>query len=123
MFVVSNPVDILTYVAADRLDLPNHQVIGLGTQLDTIRFRSLIAQQLNVPNTDVSTDFRHGEHGADLFALLSAGCHLKSIRLDPNLSMNYSRGVVVVPRLFARRRGWFCGRDRDSGCHRIDCLR
>src|SRR5437588_11736939 len=36
-FVVSNPVDILTYVAADRLKLPPTQVIGLGTQLDTIR--------------------------------------------------------------------------------------
>ena len=44
VFVVSNPVDILTYVAADRLDLPKSQVIGLGTQLDTIRFRSLISQ-------------------------------------------------------------------------------
>ena len=36
MLVVSNPVDILTYVAADRLGLPHKQVIGLGTQLDTI---------------------------------------------------------------------------------------
>src|SRR3954469_17518686 len=31
--VVSNPVDILTYVAADRLGLCHKQVIGLGTQL------------------------------------------------------------------------------------------
>src|SRR6185295_11534698 len=45
--VVSNPVDILTYVAADRLKLPLQQVIGLGTQLDTIRFRALLAQRLN----------------------------------------------------------------------------
>src|SRR6187401_1959049 len=37
--VVSNPVDVLTYLAADRLRLPVNQVIGLGTQLDTIRFR------------------------------------------------------------------------------------
>ena len=39
--VVSNPVDILTYVAAKKLGLPCNQVIGLGTQLDTIRFCSL----------------------------------------------------------------------------------
>ena len=43
MLVVSNPVDVLTYLAAKRLELPATQVIGLGTQLDTIRFRSLIA--------------------------------------------------------------------------------
>src|SRR6476620_10491721 len=46
VLVVSNPVDILPYVAADRLDLPSAHVLGLGTQLDTIRFRSFIAQEL-----------------------------------------------------------------------------
>src|SRR3984957_4721228 len=34
VLVVSNPVDVLTYLAADRLDLPSSQVLGLGTQLD-----------------------------------------------------------------------------------------
>ncbi len=43
VLVVSNPVDVLTYLAAERLDLPPAQVLGLGTQLDTVRFRSLIA--------------------------------------------------------------------------------
>src|SRR5437667_7746557 len=38
VLVVSNPVDVLTYLAADRLGLPKSQVLGLGTQLDTIRF-------------------------------------------------------------------------------------
>src|ERR1700690_748564 len=45
-FVVSNPVDILTQLAAARLGLPWSQVIGLGTMLDTARFRSLVAQEL-----------------------------------------------------------------------------
>src|SRR5580693_8137800 len=51
--VVSNPVDVLTYLAALRLGLPTSQVIGLGTQLDTIRFRSLIAAAIHVPPTQV----------------------------------------------------------------------
>jgi len=46
VFVVSNPVDILTYLAGRKLGLPPNQVLGLGTQLDTIRFRSLIADYL-----------------------------------------------------------------------------
>ena len=46
IFVVSNPVDILTQLAAAKLKLPWTQVIGLGTQLDTARFRSLIAEAL-----------------------------------------------------------------------------
>ena len=55
VFVVSNPVDILTYLAAQELNLPLTQVIGLGTQLDTIRFRSLIAAQIAAPPTQVTS--------------------------------------------------------------------
>jgi L-lactate dehydrogenase len=69
--VVSNPVDILTYLAADRLNLPHSRVIGLGTQLDTIRFRSLIAAQLNVPPTQLSALIL-GEHGDSMVPIWSS---------------------------------------------------
>ncbi len=69
--VVSNPVDILTYLAARRLKLPPQQVIGLGTQLDTIRFRSLIAQRLQVPPTQVAT-LVLGEHGDSMVPIWSS---------------------------------------------------
>jgi L-lactate dehydrogenase len=61
VLVVSNPVDILTYVAADRLQLPWGRVVGLGTQLDTIRFRALIAERFQVPPTQVQAVIL-GEH-------------------------------------------------------------
>jgi hypothetical protein len=48
VFVVSNPVDILTELAVRTLNLPWQQVYGLGTMLDTARFRSLIAQELTL---------------------------------------------------------------------------
>lgn len=69
--VVSNPVDILTYLAASRLQLPPEQVIGLGTQLDTIRFRSLIAQRLQLPPTQVSCLIL-GEHGDSMVPIWSS---------------------------------------------------
>jgi len=53
VFVVSNPVDILTQLAAAKLSLPWQQVLGLGTMLDTARFRSLIAQELKLAPTQV----------------------------------------------------------------------
>lgn len=71
VLVVSNPVDVLTYLAADRLDLPTRQVLGLGTQLDTIRFRSLIAQQLQAPPTQVSALIL-GEHGDSMVPIWSS---------------------------------------------------
>jgi L-lactate dehydrogenase len=71
VLVVSNPVDILTYVAADRLGLPSPQVIGLGTQLDTIRFRALIAQHLKAPPTQVNALIL-GEHGDSMVPIWSS---------------------------------------------------
>jgi L-lactate dehydrogenase len=71
VFVVSNPVDILTYVAAQRLSLPFHQVLGLGTQLDTIRFRSLIADHLKAAPTQVDALIL-GEHGDSMVPIWSS---------------------------------------------------
>src|SRR3954467_1023726 len=49
VFVVSNPVDILTRLVIDHLKFDPAKTIGLGTQLDTARFRSLIALETNLP--------------------------------------------------------------------------
>src|SRR5436309_11245296 len=54
LVVVSNPVDVLTYLAVQRSGLPWQRVLGLGTQLDTARFRSYLARRLKVPPTQVS---------------------------------------------------------------------
>jgi L-lactate dehydrogenase len=69
--VVSNPVDVLTYLAASRLKLPPSRVMGLGTQLDTIRFRSLIAKQIKVPPTQVNALIL-GEHGDSMAPIWSS---------------------------------------------------
>src|SRR4029079_795917 len=69
--VVSNPVDVLTYVACKKLHLPASQVIGLGTQLDTLRFRSLIAAKLGAPPTQVSALIL-GEHGDSMVPIWSS---------------------------------------------------
>ncbi len=71
VMVVSNPVDVLTYLAADRLNLPASRVLGLGTQLDSIRFRSLIAQRLQSPATQVSAVIL-GEHGDSMVPIWSS---------------------------------------------------
>ena len=71
VLVVSNPVDILTRVAAGELPLPATQVLGLGTQLDTIRFRSLLAAKLNRPASQVSALIL-GEHGDSMVPIWSS---------------------------------------------------
>src|SRR3982751_3536810 len=53
LVVVSNPVDVLTYRAGQRAGLPWQRVLGLGTQLDTARFRGYLARRLKGPATQV----------------------------------------------------------------------
>ncbi len=82
ILVVSNPVDILTHLTIKESGLPTNQVIGLGTVLDTSRFRSLLADEFGVAATDVSANLL-GEHGDTMFAAWSSasiqGTSLKSI--------------------------------------------
>lgn len=70
IFVVSNPVDILTQLATASLGLPWQQVLGLGTMLDTARFRSLIAQELKLAPTQVKALIL-GEHGDTMVPIWS----------------------------------------------------
>ena len=71
VFVVSNPVDILTHLAVKRLGLPVPQVYGLGTMLDTSRFSSFIAQELNQAPTQVKALIL-GEHGDSMVPIWSS---------------------------------------------------
>ncbi len=71
VFVVSNPVDILTQLAVQRLGLPWQQVYGLGTMLDTSRFSSLIADELKLAPTQVKALIL-GEHGDSMVPVWSS---------------------------------------------------
>lgn len=71
LFVVSNPVDILTQLALEDSGLPANQVIGLGTVLDTSRLCSLIASTLHLPPTQVRAMIL-GEHGDTMVPIWSS---------------------------------------------------
>jgi L-lactate dehydrogenase len=71
LLVVSNPVDVLTYLAVQRSGLPWQRVLGLGTVLDTARFRSNLARQLQVPATQVNALIL-GEHGDSMVPIWSS---------------------------------------------------
>jgi L-lactate dehydrogenase len=71
IFVVSNPVDVLTRLAIDYLKWDPAKTIGLGTQLDTARFRSLIALETNMPPSQVKAMIL-GEHGDSMVPIWSS---------------------------------------------------
>ncbi|KAJ9585893.1 hypothetical protein L9F63_020456 [Diploptera punctata] len=85
LLIVSNPVDILTYVAWKLSGLPKNRVIGSGTNLDSSRLRFLMSQRLNLSPTSCH-GWIIGEHGDTSVAVWSgvnvAGVRLRDINPD-----------------------------------------
>lgn len=71
LIVVSNPVDVLTYVALKLSGFPKNRVIGSGTVLDTSRLKHLLGQHLGVDSRSVHA-FIIGEHGDSEIAAFSS---------------------------------------------------
>ncbi|MFB6467720.1 malate dehydrogenase [Cytobacillus sp. Hz8] len=67
--VLTNPVDAMTYTVFKETGFPKNRVIGQSGVLDTARFRTFIAQELNLSVKDV-TGFVLGGHGDDMVPLV-----------------------------------------------------
>ena len=64
--VVTNPVDIITYVVQKVSKMPPSKVIGSGTMLDTARLRYLVGKKMKIDPNNVHT-YVMGEHGDSSF--------------------------------------------------------
>ena len=71
VIVVSNPCDVLSYLAYKKLGLPSSQVFGSGTVLDTSRLKTAISEDTGIDARNVHT-FVVGEHGDSEVAVWSA---------------------------------------------------
>ena len=80
LLVVSNPVDILTYVTAKLSGYTENRVIGSGTVLDTARLKRAVSEHLNVDSRSVHA-FIIGEHGDSEIAAWS-GANISGIPLS-----------------------------------------
>jgi malate dehydrogenase len=68
LIIVSNPLDVMTYVAWKVSGFENHRVMGMAGVLDAARFRSFIAMEMNVSVEDVNA-FVLGGHGDSMVPL------------------------------------------------------
>ncbi|CAO2607114.1 L-lactate dehydrogenase B chain [Lemmus lemmus] len=80
IIVVSNPVDILTYVTWKLSGLPKHRVIGSGCNLDSARFRYLMAEKLGIHPSSCH-GWILGEHGDSSVAVWS-GVNVAGVSLQ-----------------------------------------
>ena len=93
--IVSNPVDVLTYVFTRICGLPACQVIGSGTVLDSARLQFKLSEHLGVAQKNIDAHV-FGEHGDSAFVPWSLA-NVSGARLDDYLSAMKSQGKDLEP--------------------------
>ena len=103
IIVLTNPVDAMTYTVYKESGFPKERVIGQSGVLDTARFRTFVAQELNMSVKDV-TGFVLGGHGDDMVPLVrysyAGGIPLETLipqdRLDAIVARTRTGGGEIV---------------------------
>jgi malate dehydrogenase len=106
IIVVSNPLDVMTYVAMKVSGKSRNRVIGMAGVLDTARFRSFIAEALNVSVEDVQA-FVLGGHGDSMVPLVRyttvAGIPVSELlpkaKIDEIVTRTRNGGIEIVNHL------------------------
>ncbi|MGE1195858.1 malate dehydrogenase [Priestia megaterium] len=92
IIVLSNPVDAMTYVCYKTTGFPKNRVMGQSGVLDTARFNTFVAQELNISVEDVS-GFVLGGHGDDMVPLVRYS-YAGGIPLDKIISPERIEAIV-----------------------------
>jgi L-lactate dehydrogenase len=71
LIIVTNPVDVMTYAAYKLSGFESSRVMGIGTLVDSARFRTLLSQEEHIHPDDLRT-YILGEHGPNQFPILSS---------------------------------------------------
>ncbi|WP_040229146.1 malate dehydrogenase [Bhargavaea cecembensis] len=106
ILVLTNPVDAMTYTVYKESGLPKERVIGQSGVLDTARFRTFVAQELNLSVKDV-TGFVLGGHGDDMV---------------PLVRYSYAGGIPLETLISAERLEEIVDRTRKGGAEIVNLL-
>lgn len=104
--IVSNPLDVMTFVTLQKTGLPRNKVLGMAGVLDTARYRTFIAMELNVSVEDIQA-FVLGGHGDTMVPLprytTVAGVPISELipqdRIDAILHRTRNGGIEIVNHL------------------------
>ena len=91
--IVSNPVDIMTYVFTKISGLPENQIVGSGTLLDTARLRCGLSEHFKVAQKNIHA-YVFGEHGDTSFVPWT-GAYISGVSVDEYYKLLRSMGRDV----------------------------
>ncbi|HSJ37528.1 MAG TPA: malate dehydrogenase [Planococcus sp. (in: firmicutes)] len=106
ILVLTNPVDAMTYTVYKASGFPKERVIGQSGVLDSARFRTFVAQELNLSVKDIS-GFVMGGHGDDMV---------------PLVRYSYAGGIPLQTLISKERLGEIVERTRKGGAEIVNLL-
>ena len=71
VLIVSNPLDILTFIFQKETQLPRNKVIGIASSLDSSRFRYLLSEKFKIKQSQITNALVLGEHGDSMVPIFS----------------------------------------------------
>lgn len=71
ILIVSNPLDILTFIFQKETQLPRNKVIGIASSLDSSRFRYLLSEKFKIKQSRITNAIVMGEHGDSMVPIFS----------------------------------------------------
>lgn len=98
VIVVTNPLDLLTYLTLKIVGFKPHKVFGMGVSLDAARFGSLISEELNIANTDIDACVI-ASHGEGMLPL-ARFTHIRGVKLDKFMN---DKKIEVLAKKTAQR--------------------
>ena len=93
--IVSNPVDIMTYVFTKISGLPENQILGSGTILDSARLRCGLSEHFQIAQSNIHA-YVFGEHGDTSFIPWS-GAYISGVSVDEYYELEKKLGKDIEP--------------------------
>jgi len=103
IIIVTNPLDLMTYLALKLTGFKSNKVFGMGVSLDAARFTNLISKELNIPNSDIETCVI-GSHGEGMLPLprfttvkgMELNEFLEEEKIKALIKRTFERGQEIV---------------------------
>ena len=93
--IVSNPVDIMTYVFTKISGLPENQILGSGTILDSARLRCGLSEHFQIAQSNIHA-YVFGEHGDTSFVPWT-GAYISGVSVDEYYELEKKLGKDIEP--------------------------
>lgn len=93
--IVSNPVDIMTYVFTKISGLPENQILGSGTILDSARLRCGLSEHFQIAQSNIHA-YVFGEHGDTSF-IPWTGAYISGVSVDEYYELEKKLGKDIEP--------------------------